>query len=76
MNKPNDLTKRYIEKVRKDGNHCPECHNSDISGGSVEVQANTAFQEVACNNCGAEWNDLYTLSGVEILSGSDEDYED
>jgi transcription elongation factor Elf1 len=43
------------------GNICPCCESEDIEGGHIEVQDGGAIQPVSCNNCGAEWEDLYNL---------------
>jgi hypothetical protein len=49
------------------GGVCPFCHSSDISGGSVDIEANIAWQEVTCQEpeCGETWQDVYTLTSVE-----------
>jgi hypothetical protein len=49
------------------GNLCPYCGDDDISGGSVEVDAGYAWQDVDCSACGASWHDLYTLTGIDLL---------
>jgi hypothetical protein len=51
----------YIEHG---GVSCPFCKSEDIEGGSVETDQGGAFQPVACNACGAEWNDVYELTTV------------
>ena len=48
-----------------DSSHCPFCKSSDIEGGSVDVDAGGAWQEVGCNACGKSWNDFYRLVDVE-----------
>ena len=55
--------KDYVEKGYA---HCPVCKSGDISGGPVEVDCETAWQEVVCSNCNAVWHDIYTLSNVEL----------
>lgn len=46
---------------------CPVCKSTDIEGGSVEIDAGTASQEVHCLNCDASWKDLYDLTGFANL---------
>lgn len=47
---------------------CPFCESRDIEGGStLEVDGRTAWQEITCLQCRARWNDLFTLSGIEVL---------
>lgn len=48
------------------GQQCPVCHSHEISGESVEVDVVTAWQPVSCTDCGAEWNDLYGMTGYEL----------
>jgi hypothetical protein len=47
------------------GVHCPFCHSAQIEGDSFEAEAGTVWQDVRCLDCGEEWQDLYTLTGIE-----------
>lgn len=40
---------------------CPFCYSGDIEGGSVNIDARKAEQQVACNLCDKEWVDTYQL---------------
>jgi transcription elongation factor Elf1 len=42
---------------------CPHCNSFDITGDHFNVDAGSAWQDVSCNECGAEWQDTYTLTG-------------
>lgn len=42
---------------------CPSCLHTDIKGGSVNIEGGIAAQTVGCNNCNAEWTDVYRLTG-------------
>lgn len=53
--------------VAKGGCQCPVCGSGDISGGPVEVDAGTAWQEIFCSACQASWNDMYKLVGYGDL---------
>lgn len=46
--------------------HCPYCGGSQIEGGSVDVDGNSASQEIRCLDeaCGRSWYDEYTLTGI------------
>ena len=46
---------------------CPFCGSSDIEGGSVELDAGYATQDVVCLKCEREWQDLYILAGFIYL---------
>lgn len=59
---------RYLQNYSK----CPKCMSDDgIEGGSVEIDAGTATQECWCGECGAEWTDIYKLSGLADCEGFD-----
>ncbi len=57
-----------IEKLRnkylKCSYRCPVCDSDDIEGGSVEIDAGGATQEVSCKECDTEWTDIYKLDDV------------
>ena len=56
------------EYIESEHGGCPNCgKNVDVTGGSFEVSDNQAWQEVTCNECGCKFNDVYTLTDVEIL---------
>lgn len=56
------------EYVAKSGHACPACGGTDISSaGSVGTDSKIAWQPVECENCGATWNDCYTLTGYAEL---------
>jgi len=55
--------KKYI---RAGGTKCPFCGSDEIEGSSVEVDSSSAWQEVGCNNCDSEWNDIYKLDDIEV----------
>jgi len=57
--------KQKKEYVDSDGVHCPYCHSTDIEGGSVNVDAGTAWQEISCIECGESWQDVYMLTSIE-----------
>jgi Zn finger protein HypA/HybF involved in hydrogenase expression len=63
---PEHLTrKQRREYVKEKYGHCPYCGSDDIEGGFIEVNDNYCWQPITCNNCEKEWNDLYTLTGIE-----------
>lgn len=44
---------------------CPYCGSGDITGSQIDVEGNSAIQEVTCDNCDARWHDVYKL--VDVL---------
>jgi len=46
---------------------CPFCGSQDIVGGSVEIDGNSASQDVSCSNCISEWRDVFTLTDIEEI---------
>lgn len=49
------------------GQHCPHCHATELTGESVEINNGTAEQEMSCDVCGATWTDVYALTGFKDL---------
>ena len=49
------------------GGCCPYCRSESISGESVDIDSNRAFQEVSCSECGRSWLDIYRLTDVEEI---------
>lgn len=61
------LTKKEKAKYIKDkSNECPKCGCDCVEGGHVEIDAGGAWQPVSCNECEAEWVDIYKLTDVEM----------
>jgi hypothetical protein len=58
------LTKKQVEKYLKNSGRCPKCGSGAISGEEVNIEGDTAVQEMGCDDCGARWYDTYTLTGV------------
>ena len=52
--------------MNNNGSICPFCDSHNIEGGPFEADGTTVWQNVICNNCGAEWTDIYRLTNVEI----------
>lgn len=52
-------------------NECPCCGSDDLNGGSFQSDSGSAWQEVTCDNCGAEWQEVYTAAFSEKLSLGD-----
>lgn len=50
--------------------HCPICDSWEIEGKSYEPYAGCLTQDVACLQCGAEWQDTYRLCSTSISMGS------
>ena len=59
------------EYVATLGTNCPVCQSTRFDGGPVEIDGATASQEIWCMNCGASWNDTYTLTGYTGLDTSE-----
>lgn len=53
--------------TKQGGVKCPNCKSEDIEGFDVDVDFGTASQPVTCNDCGADWVDIYNLVGYEDL---------
>jgi hypothetical protein len=63
-----------LDYMNAGGNKCPFCGSRDIEGkGETNSDSDWHTNEVRCNACGAEWNDVYTLTGVEGTEAPEKD---
>ena len=53
---------KYLEEG---GTKCLHCDSGEIEGGYVNIEGGEAWQAVTCNDCLAEWTDIYTLTGID-----------
>jgi len=53
------------EYIDSDGGYCPVCNSDNIEGTSgPDYCGNTVVFEIKCNDCQADWEEYYTLSGL------------
>ena len=52
---------KYVDAI---GTNCPYCGSGDISGASIVIEANNAYQPIDCMKCGKRWHDRYILNGL------------
>ena len=57
-----------IMYAAKAGIVCPVCAGDEIEGGSFDISAGIAQQEVRCVNCGSSWMDTFRLIGYDCLN--------
>jgi hypothetical protein len=55
------------EYIKAGGSFCINCGSGNISAGKVESEGREAWQPVVCYGCGAEWNDIFRLVGVDDI---------
>jgi len=55
------------EYVEAGGGVCPNCGSDQIEGDSVNFEGASMSQKIGCNECGAEWWDIYQLIGYAEL---------
>ena len=58
--------KKYLERG---GICCPFCGSTAVAGGHIVAQHTNAWAEVECEDCGAQWRDVYSMTGYEIIRG-------
>lgn len=56
-----EIHKAYL----KDPNFCPFCEHPVVEAGRFDVEGRVAWQWVRCNECDAEWHDVFELVAVE-----------
>lgn len=60
-----ELTVEQKERyVKERSGHCPYCDEIDIAGGHIEVDGNSAWQNITCSVCNRTWDDIYTLTDI------------
>lgn len=49
--------------VKSRGHCCPNCNGNNVSAREHDFNSGTATQDVVCDDCNAEWVDVYNLIG-------------
>lgn len=65
------FAQKQIERYAENPNQCPFCGFENIEAGPLEADGRTAWSNVICHDCGAEWQDVYRLVGVELPGASE-----
>ena len=60
-----EIHKAYL----KDPNFCPFCEHPVIEAGQFDTEGRVAWQWVRCDECDAEWHDVFELVAVEKVAG-------
>ncbi len=60
------------EYVEAGGLQCPYCKSDDIAGQSFDGEGRHVWSVIHCNECGADWMDIYTLTGFEQIGDNNE----
>ncbi len=53
--------------LQSGGTICPKCYSDDIIGERIVLTKGSAYQDLSCFTCNAEWRDVYTLSHYTIM---------
>lgn len=59
--------------VKASGCICPACRKSNVSADHPEIDGSVVWVNVSCQDCDAQWTDVYELTGYSNLEVSDED---
>lgn len=61
-----DITREYLHN---NGLKCPFCGKGPLSSGSPDpdIMEGKITQEIKCLQCGEEWLDVYTLTGIDLI---------
>ena len=52
-----------------DDHVCPFCGSDDVRGNGFDfVGGNVARDDIWCPECGGEWFNIYSLTGIEIIT--------
>ena len=53
--------RKYLEKS---GSLCPFCESSGLNSGPIQADGPVAWAEVECEDCGASWRDVWSLTDI------------
>jgi formate dehydrogenase maturation protein FdhE len=62
--------------------YCPECGSEDVSDEETleryqhSRDGRTGVAEIHCNRCGCEWNEVYRLAYVEVITAGEKEARD
>jgi len=65
----NSLESQYI---RSKGVKCPHCGSNNIHDGDIEHDGDSCTLGMHCDDCGGEWEEIYTLTGMELGEAGNE----
>ena len=66
MTEEERLPENIQKYVEGGGDHCPFCGRDTLSGGDRDMDGGIMSQEVTCESCGKEWQDLYKLYDIYV----------
>lgn len=62
-----EMSAQYVKNI---GNKCPVCKGTDLTGGDRESDNAEIWWFITCEGCGATWEEIYILSGIDDLTTS------
>lgn len=72
---PIESSGSYLERearyIRHSGVRCPCCHSDSLTGSEWNSDGGIATQDVGCDECNAQWQDVYTLTGLDVQDEGD-----
>lgn len=69
-----DLTKVAQLYLQGGGVRCLYCGSESLTGTDIRTDIGIAWQNISCDDCGEEWNDVYTLTGITVEERTTVDY--
>jgi len=60
------LSAQQVSNYLSNSGRCPVCGSGNIEGSHMEADCDSAWQNVTCQDCEANWDDIYRLVGVEL----------
>lgn len=67
------MTKTQKKNYLKTPSKCPYCGSENLDCGTMQVDGKDAWQSVECNDCHAQWRDVYKLADVESVALPDKE---
>jgi len=59
------LTQEQVKDYIEDGGYyCPQCKSENLDNGLMNIYVGISRISVSCKECGEEWTNEYTLTGI------------
>ncbi len=66
-------THEQLEAYFNDPSRCVFCGSDQLEGDAITVENGTCRQPMRCLECGANWDDVYTLTTAYNLNSGEEE---
>lgn len=70
------LTQEQMDDYLANSVRCPYCKDYDISAeGSLEFDEDVITRTIGCTRCGAQWDEVFTITGIIEIQSPEQNNE-